>query len=226
MAKASRAAAAAALESGRVLVLYDHPASSNALKARFLLAGLRLPYERRHVPFAEPRPADYVALNPFGRIPTLVDGDLVLPESNAILRYLAHREGRHDLYPQQPRPKARVDFALDAWSTQIRPALAPLEAAAIWHGDREAGGGRWEDGDPAAIEAARPTAEAALDLFERFVADDGTVLGGLTIADFAAGPVIWRTKRLPLDFSRWPKLARLRDAVSAHPAFEAAGPVG
>ena len=41
-----------------MLVLYDHPASSNALKARFLLAELGLEYERRHVPFAEPRPAD------------------------------------------------------------------------------------------------------------------------------------------------------------------------
>lgn len=208
------------------LVLYDHPVSSNALKARFLLAELGLEHDKVHVSFAEPRPEWYLALNPFGRIPTLVDGDLVLPESNAILRYLAHRESRHDLYPLEPRERAAVDCALDAWSTQVRPALYQLEDVALFHRDLEEGGGSWEEGDQAEIEARRPRAEASLDTFERFVAGNGTVLGRFTIADCAVGPVLWRTRRLPLDFSLWPKAARLRDAISAHPAFQAAGPVG
>ncbi len=208
------------------LVLCDHPVSSNALKARFCLELLGLPYERRHVPFAQPRPDWYLALNPFGRIPTLIDGELVLPESNAILRYLASREGRDDLYPAEAAARARVDYALDAWSMQVRPGLLPLEQAALRHADWETGGGRWEDADPAAIAATRGAAEDALDVFERYVADDGTVLGRFTIADCAAGPVLWRTARLPLDFTRWPKLARMRDAIAAHPAFRAAGPVG
>ena len=209
-----------------MLVLYDNPVSSNALKARFLLAELGLWYERREVPFAEPRPEEYLALNPFGRIPTLIDGDLVLPESNAILRYLAHREERYDLYPLEPRERALVDAALDAWSTQVRPGLQPLERVVIFQRDSEGGTGTWEDADQAAIQAALPRAEAALDLLERFVADNGTVLGRLTIADFAAGPVVWRTRRLPLDLTRWPKVLRLRDAIEAHPAFQGAEPVG
>ena len=77
--------------------------------------------------------------------------------------------------------------------------------AAIFHRDRESGGGTWEDGDQAAIEAALPRASQGLDVFEQFIADNGTVLGHFTIADFAAGPVIWRTRRLPLDLERWPK---------------------
>ena len=209
-----------------MLVLYDNPVSSNALKARFLLAELGLRYERREVPFAEPRPEEYLALNPFGRIPTLIDGDLVLPESNTILRYLAHREERYDLYPLEPRERALVDAALDAWSTQVRPGLQPLERVVIFQRDSEGGTGTWEDADQAAIQAALPRAEAALDLLERFVAGNGTILGRLTIADFAAGPVVWRTKRLPIDLTRWPKVLRLRDAIEAHPAFQAAEPVG
>ena len=209
-----------------MLVLYDNPVSSNALKARFLLAELGLPYERREVPFEEPRPEEYLALNPFGRIPTLIDGDLVLPESNAILRYLAHREERYDLYPLEPRERALVDAALDAWSTQVRPGLQPLERVVIFQRDSEGGTGTWEDADQTAIQAALPRAEASLDLLERFVADNGTILGRLAIADFAAGPVVWRTKRLPLDLTRWPKVLRLRDAIEAHPAFQAAEPVG
>ena len=65
-----------------------------------------------------------------------------------------------------------------------------------------------------------------LDVFEQFIADNGTVLGGFTIADVAAGPVIWRTKRLPLELERWPKILRFRDAIEARPAFKAAEPVG
>ena len=71
------------------LVLYDNPLSSNALKARFLLAELGLEYERREVPFDEPRPPWLTEFHPFGRIPALDDDGFRLGGSNTILRYLA-----------------------------------------------------------------------------------------------------------------------------------------
>ena len=49
------------------IVLYDNPASSNAMKVRFLLAELGLDYERRHVPLAHPRPGWYKARYQSGR---------------------------------------------------------------------------------------------------------------------------------------------------------------
>ena len=92
----------AAVTAARAVRLHDHPRSSNAQKVRFLLGVLGLEYERRTVPFGEPRADWHLAVNPLGGIPTLIDGDLVLPESNAILRYLAAREGRADLLPGRP----------------------------------------------------------------------------------------------------------------------------
>lgn len=207
------------------LVLYDHPVSSNALKARFLLAELGLEYEKVHVPFAWPRPEWFTRHHPFGRIPLLEDGDVRVAESNTILRYLAHRERRHDLYPETLAERVRVDWALDTWSTQVRPALSPLEAAIVFNRDVEKGDGDLESADPEAVAAGVEKAQGPLGLFERFVADNGTVLGTFTIADCACGPVLWRTRRLPLDFSAWPKLSRLRDAITEHPSFQAAGPV-
>jgi glutathione S-transferase len=64
-----------------------------------------------------------------------------------------------------------------------------------------------------------------LDLMERFVADNGTVLGTFTIADCAFAPVLWRWYRMPLSFDPWPKVALLRDTVTARPAFAAMEPL-
>lgn len=207
------------------LVLYDHPVSSNALKVRFLLAELGLDYEKVHVPFAWPRPEWFTRHHPFGRIPLLEDGDVRVGESNTILRYLAHREGRGDLYAEPPAERARVDWALDTWSTQVRPALSPLERAVVFNKDVEKGDGDLASADPDEVAAGVAKAQGPLDTFERFVADNGTVLGKFTIADCAVGPVLWRSNRLPLDFERWPKLSLLRETIGARPSFVAAGPM-
>jgi glutathione S-transferase len=134
--------------------LYDNGASSNAMKVRMLLAELGEAYERRRVPLARPRPDWYVERYRFGTVPFLEDGALKLGESNAILRYLAQSRGRTDLYPAEPRVRARVDWALDAWSTQIRGGLFPAEQIGLMHTDWEQGGGRWEDADQDALAEA------------------------------------------------------------------------
>jgi glutathione S-transferase len=208
------------------VVLYSNPASSNAMKVRFLLAELGLEYERRHVPLARPRPDWYLEIYPFGTIPFMRDGDLELGESNAMLRYLANREGRTDLYPAGPAERARVDWALDAWSTQFRGAFFPAERIGLMHVELDqGGGGRHEDADQAALAEAIEAAKPKLDVMERFVADNGTVLGTFTIADCAFAPVLWRWYRLPLPFDPWPKVALLRDTVTARPAFSAMEPL-
>jgi glutathione S-transferase len=206
------------------LLLYDNPASSNAMKVRFLLAELGLEYDREHVPLARPRPDWYLARYPFGTVPFLEDGDFSLGESNAILRYLANRERRTDLYPSDPAARAAVDWALDAWSTQFRGAFFPAERIGIMHGDWEQGGSRADDADQDELAAAIEPVRPKLDVMERFVADNGTVVGTFTIADCAFAPVLWRWYRLPLDFAPWPKVARLRDTVTARPAFSEMGP--
>jgi glutathione S-transferase len=200
-----------------VILLYDNPRSSNALKVRFLLAELGLAYERHEVPLARPRPGWYLEVNPVGGVPALRDGDLVMAESNAILRYLANREGRGDLYPRDPPGRARVDEFLDRFALTLRPALFRVEAPALGFGGAAP--------DPA--EAARQAAAIAdvLALFDGLVTDEGSALGGFTLADVAAAPVLFRTARTGLDLGRYPRLLRWRETVTARPAFARAGPV-
>jgi glutathione S-transferase len=76
--------------------LYDYLDSGNGYKVRLLLAQLHLPYDWTHVDIdkGETRTADFLARNPNGRIPTLrLDDGTYLPESNAILWYLAEGSG-------------------------------------------------------------------------------------------------------------------------------------
>ena len=108
--------------------------------------------------------------------------------------------------------------------TQFRGAFFPAERIGIMHQDMDRGGGRPEDADQAALADAIEGVRPKLDLMERFVAANGTVLGAFTIADCAFAPVLWRWYRLPLAFDAWPKVARLRDTATARPAFAAMGP--
>jgi glutathione S-transferase len=205
------------------MLLYNNPVSSNALKVRFLMAELGLAYDCREVPMPQPRPDWYLAQNPLGGIPTLDDDGLVLAESNAILRYLAQREGRDDLYPSVPAERAPVDEFLDRFATALRGSFFQVERLALGFVQ----GIGFNAGPPDPEGARTKAAEIApqMELFEGLVADNGTVLGAFTIADCCAAPVLFRTCNTGMDLTPYPKLLRLRETVTARDGFTAAGPI-
>jgi glutathione S-transferase len=206
------------------LVLYDYPTSSNALKVRFALAELGLGYQRRTVPIGRPRPQWYLAFNPSGLIPALSDGqDFVLTESHAILRYLASRESRDDLYPREDRPRAVIDEFLDRFATGVRAAFHRHEVAALgWTPERGLGS---VPPDPEAASRIALEIGPTLRLLDGWVSEQGAVLRRLTIADFALAPVLFRTLHTALDLAPYPRLRALRERLIARPSFVAAGPV-
>ena len=108
--------------------LYGFPASPNTWKVRALAAYLKMPLEFEFVDLikgAQQTPA-YLALNPTGRTPTLVDGDFKLWESNAILQYLASKNAT-PLYPNDAKGRADISrwqcWDLAHWGAQ---ACQPL----------------------------------------------------------------------------------------------------
>jgi len=62
---------------------------------------------------------EYLKINPQGKVPALVDGDFVLTESAAILRYLAEKYNATNVYPADLKKKARVNEALDWVNTEL-----------------------------------------------------------------------------------------------------------
>jgi glutathione S-transferase len=185
----------------------------------FLLGILGLEFERRTVPFEAPRPDWHLAVNPLGGIPALIDGELVLAESNAILRYLAVREGRSDLLPTGARERAAVEWLLDAVAMTLRPACREVDAPAYgWRRHRGIGAepARPED-VPAAIAGVAPTLAA----FSRLLGDGGhACCRRLTLADCAAMPSLWRLSHAGA-LDAHPRLQLWAETVSAHPAWAA-----
>ena len=108
-----------------MMKLYVHPMSSNARRAQMTAILLGTPVETVFVDLQKgaQRSADYLALNPNGRVPTLVDDDFTLWESLAITKYLAEKTPGQTLYPTDARGKAVVDqwlsWAGNHWSAAI-----------------------------------------------------------------------------------------------------------
>jgi glutathione S-transferase len=107
----------------RDLTLYDSDISGNCYKVRLLLAQLRLPYRKVALDLlkGEARTDDFRKLNPFYRVPFLVEGDFKLAESNAILLYLA--EGTAFL-PSDRKLRYKVLEWMFFEQNQVVPSIA------------------------------------------------------------------------------------------------------
>ena len=105
--------------------LYGFAASVYVRAVRLALEEKRLPYTLHEVdPFQPGGPPDwYLALHPFGKIPALRDGDLVLFESDAILRYLEAAHPRHPLTPPDPAGIARMTQVMRIMDGYGYPAM-------------------------------------------------------------------------------------------------------
>jgi glutathione S-transferase len=111
------------------LKIWGRKNSVNVQKVLWCLSELDLGYERidAGMAFGRNNEPDYLAMNPNGRVPTLVDGDFVLWESNSVMRYLARAYAPEStLYPKAPRARAGVDRWLDWTLSTLQPVDRPV----------------------------------------------------------------------------------------------------
>jgi glutathione S-transferase len=104
--------------------LYDFHLSGNAQKVRNLLSLLGVEYERVDVDLraGEQKQDDFLALNPFGHVPVLVDGDVVIRDSSAILVYLGRKLGHGSWLPVDAEGEARVQEWLAVANNEVAHA--------------------------------------------------------------------------------------------------------
>ena len=204
------------------LVLYYGSGSPYAWRAQLALEHKALPYDLKVLSFSagDHKKPEFVALNPRHRVPTLVDGDFVLWESNAIVEYLddAYPGRGAPLFPGDPRTRATVRRLISEVDDYFDKALDPLTTQAFSK--------KLEERDPQAIAAARKGIMDEFAQFTRYMAGD-FLAGPLSAADFAFYPLVAFVKRselklpdLDADGMLTPQLRAWKARIEALPYFE------
>lgn len=118
-----------------MFTLYASPLSANGRKVMAACACLGLEPELREVNVyrGEGRSPVYLAVNPSGKIPALVDGSLMLTESNAILQYVSEAYGDCRLFSHDAKERAVISSWLFWESAHWQPALIKVLSAAVAH---------------------------------------------------------------------------------------------
>lgn len=156
----------------------------------------------------------YLAMNPMGKMPLLVDGDVALPESTVICEYLDEKLPGPALMPSDAAGKANVRLLIHIADLYLSRPSSELSRAAP---------GENADQVAAAIESA----DAGLGYIAHFIGDNGPAHGdGLTLADCCLQPsvnfaLLVLAKHGAKDaLDGHPKLARWWKSVAEQPALK------
>jgi len=191
------------------------PASSNVQKVHWVCAELGLEFEPGDYggPFGSGKGPDYLALNPNGLVPTLIEDDgFVLWESHAIVRYLASVHAAGTLWPTDAKTRASAERWMDWQLTVQGPALRPVYWALVRTPEA--------DRDPAAIAVARDRAAGAFGILDAALAKTAYVAGPeFTVGDIPVGILTHRWFSLPMEREDYPNLRRWYDALAERPAY-------
>jgi glutathione S-transferase len=182
-------------------------------KVVWLLEELGQPYDREDYgrQFNNTQTESYLKMNPNGKVPTLVDGEVVIWESNTILRYLCNKlPGGTPLYPADPAVRSRVERWMD-W--QLASLNAPYLAVF-----REAKKKEEERGAGFAADVRELAAQ--LEILEKGIAGHPWLAGAhFSLADICLGPVIDRALAFPVALPALAAVRAWRDRLAARDGY-------
>jgi glutathione S-transferase len=192
------------------LRLYDYAASCNCYKVRLLLAQLRLEYERISVDIfnGETLTDEFARINPARTTPVLETEHGYLPESNAILHYLA---AGTPLLPEDPFEHAQVLRWLVYEQTDVIPTMGGLRFRLLV--------GRLRPDEPAAIQR-REGSHQVLRLLDDHLASREFLVGGrYTIADIAIYGYSHLAHEAGIDMEPYTNLLAWFSRIEAQPGY-------
>lgn len=173
----------------------------NNRKVEAFIKHFQLPVEIHQVSFKdqEHKSEAFLRMNPMGKVPVLEDKDFVLPESNAILTYLARKFPETDSLPTDIRGRAQADRWLHWQSCHLMPTMGELKQS--------------EDKN---FELLTPLFE----VLDGQLEGREFVLGRLSVVDFAIGAYLMTKMARGLDYSPYPNLAAWRERVMGLDGFQ------
>jgi glutathione S-transferase len=194
--------------------LLGRATSGNVQKVLFFLEEAKVPYKREDYgrQFGNTLTDEYRALNPNAKVPTLIDGDLVIWESHTILRYLAALHAPK-LTGAAPAERSHVERWMD-W------LLASLNGPYV---------AVFKDAKNPPEQRAPEFADQCKALIEAMTLLDGQLakrqwlaLDRFTLADIALAPIVKRCLGFPIERPALPALEKWQAAMDARPAFQVA----
>uniref|UniRef100_A0A803QYU0 glutathione transferase n=1 Tax=Cannabis sativa TaxID=3483 RepID=A0A803QYU0_CANSA len=202
------------------LKLYSYWRSSCSFRVRIALnlKGLHYDYEAVNLVKGEQRNPEFVKLNPIGYVPVLVDGDIVLSDSFAILLYLDEKYPQHPLLPTDLKRKA-INLQV---ANIVSASIQPLQNLVLLSYIKEKFGP--EEITPW-VKYHLGNGFAALEGLLKNYAGRYATGDEVFLADLFLAPQIHSfVTRFNFDLSQYPILSRLNEAYSLLPAFQNAMP--
>lgn len=198
-----------------MLKILGRKTSSNVQKVLWGAAELGLEFERTDLggPFGGNDQPDYLALNPNGTVPTLIDGDYTLWESNSVLRYLAAVHGAGTLWPTDPKVRGDAERWMDWQIATLSPAMVVVFRGLVRTPP--------EKRDMKAIEAARDRLSGMFAILDGALEGRGFVTGDrLTIGDIPVGIATYRWFNMPIEREDHANLKRWYDRLCERPGYQ------
>jgi glutathione S-transferase len=177
-----------------MMKLYDFLPCPFGQKVRIILAEKGLSYELIQVDLTqgEQRKQDFLRLNPFGRVPVLVDEDTTIYDSTIIAEYLEDEYPEPPLLPaigasaQRARARTWEDFADSSFTPQVGQLMSELNKAE-------------DDRDPAKLQRLQRSVERVLDFLNHELQGQEFLAGQFSVADIAFLPRLVVLRELGLD---------------------------
>ena len=196
--------------------LYYHPISTTSRPIMLFAAENGIPLEMQVVDLftGEHVQPPYSTLNPNKLVPTLEDGDFVLTENSAILKYLADKIDS-PAYPKELQQRARVNERMDWTSTQL---CIDLVYALVYPQIFDLHKRRSEEAQAATLERGRERARSWLKVLDEHVLGTGnSYLCGdaITIADYHASSYVALAEVIGSDLSDYPNVRKWLGRIKA-----------
>ena len=196
--------------------LYYHPISTTSRPVMLFAAESRIPLEMQVVDLftgehVQPR---YAALNPNMLVPTLQDGDFILTENSAILKYLADKIDS-PAYPKDLQQRARVNERMDWTSTQL---CSDLVYSLVYPQIFDTHKRRSDEAQSATLERGKARAQAWLKVLDEHVLGSGNPYlcgDAITIADYHASSYVALAELTGTDYSAYPNVKKWLDRMKS-----------
>lgn len=196
-----------------MLKLYHTPLSVNSRRVWVALLEKQIAFESIELNLdGDQFEPEFSAINPFHRIPVLIDGDLTVVESLAILDYLEAKYPTPALLPTEAKALGIVRMVEMVTLNELLPATFPLTRQLLG-----------VPGDTAEkLEQSKQQIAAVLRFFEGLLADNNSFFAGeqFTLAEVVAGTLVPVLGMFGISFHEYPKLQAWSDRLMVRSSWQ------